>query len=266
MKCANLTVVIRSAGERTAELCKSLVLQQVNADSVFEVAGISPFNQASLESVKIALQHPKTFTALIDADVLIASGSLARLTHLLEKADEKVFLVNTLTLDKFHLAGREGGIHLYRTEFLQRYLDFVDDLSDKPRPEARFHHLMEQEGYLILEDATLSSAHEFGQWRKDVFRKVSYRLHKLNIPQLKHANYLRKFGWLDADFSLAGSLRNAPSSAQKLTNDAANLPEMPGGFSEKSPLTNPFWYRIWLNKPMLYAYIYLHLPLKKLFA
>lgn len=264
MKLTNLTVVIRSAGERTADLCKALILRQVVEDAVFEVANVTPFNQASLASVQLALSHPRTFTALIDADVLIASGSLARLTHLLETANEIVFLVNTLTLDKFHLAGREGGIHLYRTVHLQQYLNFADDLSDKPRPEARFHYLMQKSGYVILEDHQLSSVHEFGQWRKDVLRKVSYRLHKLNIPQLKHARYLSTIGWLDADFKLAGSLRNVPNADQKATNNADEQVMLPAGISEKSAITSSLTYAFWLNRPMMYAYIYLHIPFKKL--
>ncbi len=257
----DIAVVVRATGERTTSICIQLLKEQVG-EIAGVVEGLSPFNAASRKSVEIAVATGKKYTALVDADVLVSPNSLSHLRTLLEAASESTFLVNTYTLDKFHLAGREGGIHFYRTNLLAKYLELAEEWSDIPRPEAKFHHWMEQHGFQILHDHRLTSIHEFFQWRKDVQQKVGFRLQKLGIDRLKHAAYLRKMGWLDPDFSIAGSLiRRSENTAS--TNQRWEVPPFNG--KEKAEKIAGWNVRIMTQRWAIYGYIYVQIPLKRLF-
>lgn len=103
----DIAVVVRASGERTTSVCIQLLEEQVGKIAGL-VEGVSPFNVASRKSVELAVATGKKYTALVDADVLVSPNSLAKLQSILERASPETFLVNTYTLDKFHLAGREG--------------------------------------------------------------------------------------------------------------------------------------------------------------
>ena len=256
----DIAVVVRASGERTTSICIQLLEEQVGK-IVGLVEGVSPFNAASRKSVEMAVATGKKSTALVDADVLVSPNSLAKLRSILERATPETFLVNTYTLDKFHLAGREGGIHFYRTGLLAKYLELANEWSDIPRPEAKFHHWMEANGYTIYYDQQITSIHEFFQWRKDVRQKVGYRLQKLGLPQLKHASYLRKMGWLDGDFSIAGSLiRRSENTAS--TNQRWEVPPFDG--KEKTEKIAGWKVRFMTQRWAIYGYIYVQIPLKRL--
>jgi hypothetical protein len=255
----DIAVVVRASGERTTTVCIQLLEEQVGKIAGL-VEGISPFNAASRKSVELAVATGKKYTALVDADVLVSPNSLAKLRRILERATPETFLVNTYTLDKFHLAGREGGIHFYRTNLLAKYLELANEWSDIPRPEAKFHHWMEANGYTIYYDQQITSIHEFFQWRKDVRQKVGYRLQKLGLPQLKHASYLRKIGWLDGDFDIAGRLVNDANAAS--INDRTEVPKI--DWNEKTMKMASWRVRCMVHPWAIYGYIYLQIPLKRL--
>jgi len=256
----DVAVVVRASGERTTEACIQLLEEQAGSLAGL-VQNVSPFNLASIKSVEIAVATGKKYTALVDADVLISPGSLSKLRAILENASPDTFLVNTYTLDKFHLAGREGGIHFYRTELLANYLNLANELENIARPEAKFHHWMEENGFQIHYDTSITSIHEFFQWRKDVRLKVGYRLKKLGINQLKHAGYLKWMGWLDGDFKIAGSLMHDEKTST-VNDRSASVKTMP---NEKTPFI-PLWKIRFMVQPWtIYGYIYLQIPLKRLF-
>jgi hypothetical protein len=255
----DVAVVVRASGERTMEACIQLLEEQAGPLAGL-VQYVSPFNLASIKSVEIAVATGKKYTALVDADVLISPGSLSKLRSILENASPETFLVNTYTLDKFHLAGREGGIHFYRTELLANYLNLANEWGNIARPEAKFHHWMEANGFRIHYDSSITSIHEFFQWRKDVRQKVGFRLKKLGINQLKHARYLKRMGWLDVDFKIAGSLIHDDKTS--LVNERPySFKAMP---NEKMA-SILFWKIRFMVQPWaIYCYIYLQIPLKRL--
>lgn len=255
----DIAVVVRASGERTTSVCIQLLEEQVGKIAGL-VEGVSPFNVASRKSVELAVATGKKYTALVDADVLVSPNSLAKLQSILERASPETFLVNTYTLDKFHLAGREGGIHFYRTPLLAKYLEMASNWADVPRPEAKFHHWMEENGFKIYTDHSMTSIHEFFQWRKDVQQKVGYRLHKLGLKHLKHATYLKRLGWLDGDYKIAGTLVNE-SEAGKI-NDRSEVP--PIDWVEKSPKMAMWKVRCMVHPWAIYGYIYFQIPLKRL--
>jgi hypothetical protein len=95
-----------------------------------------------------------------------------------------------------------------------------------------------------------------------VQQKVGFRLQKLGIDRLKHAAYLRKMGWLDPDFSIAGSLiRRSENTAS--TNQRWEVPPFNG--KEKAEKIAGWNVRIMTQRWAIYGYIYVQIPLKRLF-
>jgi len=254
----DVAVVVRSSGERTSAFCIQLLEEQAGPIAG-KIEGVAPFNVASIKSAELAVATGKKYTALVDADVLISPGSLSKLRNILESAGDDTFLVNTYTLDKFHLAGREGGIHFYRTHLLAKYLELANEWRNLPRPEAKFHHWMEENGYKIHYDSSITSIHEFFQWKKDVQQKVGFRLKKLGIPHLKHAGYLKKMGWLDPDFKIAGNLRNNNYKMEVNHRTEGKDDSFP---QEKSAKLAPWKIKFMVHPWTIYGYIYLQIPLK----
>ena len=71
----NMSLSIRSAGERTFEACRELVRKQVPANSV-EVVDECPFEKALKRTYEIGILRGAKWTMTLDADVLLRKGQL----------------------------------------------------------------------------------------------------------------------------------------------------------------------------------------------
>src|SRR5688500_11028606 len=96
----SISVVVRSADERTTDLCSSL-LKDFFSGQFIHVLKTSPFSKAIVESWRIGIEAKKEWVLCIDADVLISPHGMQ---NLLEKADglpPDTFEIQGLVLDKF---------------------------------------------------------------------------------------------------------------------------------------------------------------------
>ena len=181
-----VTVVIRSAGERTESVCRQLIIEQgVAEDSVFVIRE-APFSQAMRVGFEIGLEQGRPWTFCVDADLLLRPRSIERMVAHAENYDANTCEVQGYILDKFFGGPRTGGVHLYRTALLDRVIAAIPSEGVNIRPEYHTLTAMKDAGFPWVKVPELLGLHDFEQGYADIFRKCFVHAHK-------HANFTDLF-------------------------------------------------------------------------
>lgn len=165
-----VTVVIRSAAERTVDLCRSLLLQQLPAEHLHCIQE-SPFSRAVTRTFELGLEANLPWTAAVDADVFVRPNAITQLVDAAEQAGPDVFEAQSDFFDKLFQGPRSGGIHLYRTSMLDQALEFSRREEVTHRPEFHVIQQMIGAGYRQQLFDFLIGIHDFDQYRRDYYRK-----------------------------------------------------------------------------------------------
>lgn len=174
----DVTIIIRSTGERTEALCRELIRDQgVAGDQIFIIRE-SPFSQALVRSYTIGLAEKRRWTFCVDADLLLRPNCVQQMVALAEQQDGRVCEVQGYILDKFFGGPRSGGVHLYRTVHLDKALKLIPEEGVDIRPEHHTLEAMKNDGYPWVSIKYLCGLHDFEQYYKDIFRKCFVQAHK----------------------------------------------------------------------------------------
>ncbi len=130
----DVTVVIRSVGERTEAACRELLAQQVPKDNIVSVSN-APFSATLADSYRAGIDRGLAWTLCVDADVLVLANSIAGLLDIALKLPAEACEVQGLVLDKFFGVRRPAGNHLYRTSMLSKALGLIPREGEDIRPE-----------------------------------------------------------------------------------------------------------------------------------
>ena len=202
MKIKDLTVVIRAAGERTLDLCHSLVSKQVEEQNIFIIEE-RPFSKAVLKNFEIGINKGFEYTLAVDADTLIFKDSIKLHIENFKKLDDSYFVYKGLVYDKFFKSYRGAGIHLYRTSLLEKAIKFIPKEGDSFRPESSTYIEMQKMGFHTYQDIWTVGIHDDEQYYQDIYRKFFLHAHK-HRSRIK--NMLDQWGdeWADdIDFQFA---------------------------------------------------------------
>jgi hypothetical protein len=174
----NVTIVVRSSGERTEELCKEFILaQDVDLSNVFVVKEI-PFSASMRKSFTIGIENSLFWTFCIDADVLLRPGAVAGMLRLAQEKEDHFCEIQGLVLDKFFGGPRDAGNHLYRTSLLDNLITKIPAEGEDIRPEYYALQKMTSAGYSWQTVPCLLGLHDFEQYYRDIFRKCFVQAHK----------------------------------------------------------------------------------------
>jgi hypothetical protein len=169
----SLTVVVRSASERTEELCVS----SIRAQSAAEVTLIRerPFLSALRTSIRLGIEGAREFTLCVDADIVLAPGAIARmLTHL--RAAPGAFFACGSLLDRYYGEPKLRGTHLYRTRFLEEAALAIPNSEAVERPETAMKNVLLGRGRTsVFINDRLLGLHGYGQYYADTFRTIACR-------------------------------------------------------------------------------------------
>lgn len=198
----SVTVIIRSANERTEELCVHLVKEQIPADRVVMIHE-RPFTAALRRAYEIGLDSGSTWTLCLDADVLIRTGAIRDLVEEVSALPGHTFGGSGFVFDKLRGGRRQGGLHLYRTSLLPKALPAIPDPSTDLRPETYVKLEMKTQGYAwALVDQT-SGLHDFEQYYVDIFRKTLVRSQKSSHQSQSMLRRALAHSKIDPDFLVA---------------------------------------------------------------
>lgn len=174
----NVSVVVRSVGERTEAACKRLILtQNVPPESVFSIHEF-PFSKALSVGFEIGLVEAKKWTIFVDADLLLRGGSIQKMVASGERAPGNVCELHGYVLDKFFGGARMGGVHLYRTSLLELARGLIPKEGENIRPESHVLRSMTDLGFPWRSVPELVGLHDFDQSYEDVYRKCFVQAHK----------------------------------------------------------------------------------------
>lgn len=173
-----IRIIVRTCGERTTEKCVQLCEKQ----GITEVVEAIPFGESLRKSYKTAMNYPSKWACMIDADVLLLPGMLQAAISELNNADAMgkppYFCLDGFCQDKIMMKRRRAGIHIYRTELLERSYQYIDDLQLKP--ESHVRKSMALEGFPTYSKSPITfGLHDYEQYYTDLWRKSVCQTQKL---------------------------------------------------------------------------------------
>jgi len=173
----NVTVVIRSSGERTESLCYEIVSKEVPQENIF-IIHETPFSQAVRRNFEIGIEKALPWTIGLDADVLLKSEAISHLVKLAEAQVEIVFEIQGRVLDKLFCVPKPGGPHLFRTELITKAVHLIPSEGTTLRPESAVIDGMKDEGYPYVHKDVVLGIHDYEQYFKDIYRKAIVHINK----------------------------------------------------------------------------------------
>lgn len=186
----DVCVVVRSVGERTANLCQKRLERQFGVENVFLVEGVSPFSETVKKAYTIGRNSEKKWTLLVDADVFFWPSRLEQFLNDAEKIlmDEmmlghELFVINTCFMDNFMGKVRDVGAHLYLSSRLAEAYECVDNST--LRPETNTMRKMALKGYYSYLYHVPIGVHDFFQSYEDIIRKgIQHSKKHSNIDEI----------------------------------------------------------------------------------
>ena len=207
----DIAVIIRSSGERTEELCRYEIEQQVNPDNVV-VIHEKPFSKALYRGFEIGIDYGLPWSLYVDADLLVQAGAIRTLSDRLEEYPADILGGHGCILDKMYGKVKNAGPHLYRTSLLKETIKYVLDANTSLRPETYAKDGMAYHGHNWIQLPDMIAIHDYEQFYGDIYRTMIVRAHK-SQDTVKHLlNRADKLSKKDKDFLIcAMALRIAMS-------------------------------------------------------
>ncbi|HRK82283.1 MAG TPA: hypothetical protein PLZ12_12645 [Saprospiraceae bacterium] len=165
----NVTVVIRSSGERTTELSYHLANKEVPPQAI-TIINETPFYNAVIKTFEIGKDVGRKWTLALDADILLRTNAISDLVNLAEGLPDHFFMIQGRVLDKLFCFSRNGGPHLFRTELIDIALPLVPTDSKVLRPEGETVRRMIELGYHRYKGADVYGIHDFEQYNHDIYK------------------------------------------------------------------------------------------------
>lgn len=172
-----VTVVVRTAGERTVAACVALAEQQAPGTEVVPIEEV-PFSRAVEVAFELGVDRGRDWTLCLDADVVLRTGALAALVAAADAADPDAACVEGLVCDLLLARRRPAGCHLYRTSVLSRALATCRFDPGAIRPERHVKEQLAALGHPLVWSDVVVGLHDAEQWYADVFRTAHVVAHK----------------------------------------------------------------------------------------
>ena len=198
----NFIVVIRTAGERTFETCKSLVLNQV-PESCLHIVNERPFEAALRRCYQIGIESNADWMITLDADVLLRERAIQGLLAEAAAMPSNHFQIEGRVFDKLTHRVRWASHRCYRTRLLPLALEKLPKNKTVIRPESTTINWMAANGYPSHKSNQVYGIHDFEQFYADIYRKARIHAvkHKLWLGEMMLHWY--NMASKDADFKIA---------------------------------------------------------------
>jgi hypothetical protein len=198
----DVAVIIRSAGERTKDLCYELLCSETPRENIV-VINERPFTRALQQSFELGIDLARPWTLCVDADMLSRRRSVQSLVSWAGAADDTVFQIQGNLFDKILGGPRWGSPRLYRTSLLPKALSFIPSDGVTLRPETFVLNQMQSAGYPSLHKNQTLGLHDFEQYYRDIYRKAFLHAHK-HQGYMTHLEPLwQRLAEYDADYQVA---------------------------------------------------------------
>lgn len=165
---SDVQLIQRHAGERTQQVGFALAQDDFSFVSS-EAVSNGPFPQTLRMALEVASASSANWTIMLDADVLILPGSVARLIDLADRYPADHFVISASIYDNFLGTVRPGGIRAYRTAFIERAIKELG-YGNQIRPESSLLKRLGELGHPSHATCLVAGVHDFEQSFADIYR------------------------------------------------------------------------------------------------
>jgi hypothetical protein len=235
---AEITAVLRSAGERSKELCYRLLCDQLPPENIIIIEEY-PFTRALRKSFEIGIELRRSWTLCVDADMLLRQNGVKALLDLAREGDSLTCQVQGNLFDKLLGKPRRAGPRLYRTSLLPRALACIPADGAAQRPETNVRDEMALLGYRSIYKKITIGVHDFEQYYRDLYRKAFLHAHKHDPETHRLEPLWERLADQDIDYQVAlHGLHDGREFEGIIPLDVRRFPrEFPiQGLKEKGPL------------------------------
>lgn len=198
----DVTVIIRSSGERTLSYCKKLLSLQIPEQQII-ILEEKPFSAALRKGFEMGIEKGTQWLLCIDADVLVRENVVKSMLDIAGNLSEKIFLIQGTVLDKFFPIKRPAGNHLYRSEFIEQAVKLIPEEGKSLRPESDMRNAMTASGHQWQQIDFVVGLHDFRQYYCDIYKKCFLQAHKHTRHISLVESYWESQKLKDTDFLVA---------------------------------------------------------------
>lgn len=198
----NFVIVIRAAGERTTDICRQIVINELSEKDV-HVIECTPFEEALRESYRIGMKSNKKWMITIDADVLPREGFISVIESLTKNVSDKLFTFKAMIFDKLFLTHRMAGFRVYRNKYLHVAFDHIPADGEVVRPESYTIRKMEEAGFKTKIFEYVVGVHDYEQYYKDIYRKAYFHAAKHTSHVAESISVWKEKSETDSDYLAA---------------------------------------------------------------
>ena len=197
-----MRIIVRSSGERTRDECIRLAQREGDVDVI---EGVTPFSEALRETYRLGMTYDQQWIPVIDADVLLYSGTLTKAVEMADKLKD-VFCWDGKTDDKILATVRRAGIHIYYQPLLEQAIELVPEAI---KPETRTRQYMAERGHRTHVGDIVFGKHDYEQYYRDLWRKSYLQVQKLGGKVPKHAHKWKRLSQRDDDYRVIEAAHKA---------------------------------------------------------
>ncbi len=199
-----ITVIVRSVGERTEEKCVENLQNIFGKNNVYLIKNVTPLIKATKKAINLAIRKNAKWTLFVDADVFISKDEtflfIQKADEIVKNVDDKAFVFQALLFDKFPQEYRHAGVWLYRTEKMPLMKKYFNFCSAKLKPDdCLVSKVVENDEHSYGIEYKIG-IHDFFQSSESIVKKYYLRAAKL---ETKTALWKKKWSELaktDKDF------------------------------------------------------------------
>ena len=197
-----LHVIVRAAGERTADACCRALVGQTTAAAVERVE-LTPFWRTLREGLQRGHQSGADWVLSVDADVLPSPRAVVMAQAWIEKAGERDAVLSGMIQDKFSATIRFGGIRVYRASVIPDVLAVMPALGETVRPESTAIKKLAERGWRHQLVPELAGLHDYEQYYRDIYRKAFLHMQKHGARMARFLELWMSLADRDPDYQAA---------------------------------------------------------------
>jgi hypothetical protein len=186
-------IVVRSSGERTTDACVHFLKKAFGHQMPINVINERPFAQALKVCWQLGMESKQDYLITVDADVLVMPDIVNFYNHQINHLKDFMHL-SAKAICALTNSTRAVGPRLYNTKYLSLIMNHLKESVKNHRPESealKNAARTVRESNLLFKFDDVIALHDFGQWRRDLYRKGVFYNKKHQSNYRKYIDELR---------------------------------------------------------------------------
>ena len=213
-----LLVILRSAGESTANKVEELIRKQLTNEDLLIKVSEKPFFKTLKQSYQYSIFYDYKWTLMIDGDVLPKTDAIKHIVNIIEHT--KFGCLQGYVIDYLYGGPRIGGMHIYFTQSIKEIINKIPNIESIERPETYCKNLISKCSYQIKSIPIIVGIHDYFQYLEDYNRKIIL-FHRKNNSLMDYFNNYWRSNYFDFDFQSCA--KNASMFSKNKNIDISNV-------------------------------------------